>query len=90
MKPKEKLASREVAGELYIVDIEAETLHALNPPAALIWECLKKGLSVEKTASRLAAEFEVSPETAVEDTSDFIQTLITRGLILVKKVAGTF
>lgn len=82
MKIKEKLASREVAGELYIVDIEAETLHALNPTAAFIWECLKKGLTVEKTASRLADEFEVTPETAQNDTELFIKTLKNKGLIM--------
>jgi len=82
MKIKEKLAAREVAGELYIVDIEAETLHALNPTAAFIWECLKKGLTAEKTASCLVAEFEVTPEEAQNDADLFIETLKTKGLLL--------
>lgn len=82
MKLKEKLASREVAGELYIVDIEAETLHALNPSAAFIWECLKKGLTTEKAALRLAAEFEVTPGDARNDTEFFIKTLKDKGLVV--------
>ncbi|MFA6434355.1 MAG: PqqD family protein [Elusimicrobiales bacterium] len=81
MKIKEKLASREIAGELYIVDIEAEILHALNPTAAFLWECLKKGLTAEKAALRLAAEFEVSPQDAQNDTELFIKTLKNKGLI---------
>ncbi len=82
MKIKEKLASREVAGELYIVDIVAETLHALNPTAAFIWDCLKKGMTAEKTALRLAAEFEVTSEDAKNDTAAFLEILKNKGLIV--------
>lgn len=81
MKFKEKLAAREVAGELYIVDIEAETLHSLNPAALLIWNCLEKGLDAEKTARCLAAEFDVTPAAAAKDVEAFIKTLAAKGLI---------
>ena len=78
---KEKLAAREVAGELYVVDIEAETLHSLNPSASLVWDCLKKGLTAERTASRLAAEFDVTPAEAASDVDAFIETLAAKGLL---------
>ena len=81
MKPKEKLASREVDGKLYIVDIEDETLHAFNPSAALIWDGIKKGHNREKIVSRLADEFEVAEAAAMKDAEEFIGTLIKRGLI---------
>ncbi len=70
-----------MAGELYVVDIEAETLHSLNPAALLIWNCLEKGLDAEKTAVRLAAEFDVAPATAAADVKDFMKTLAAKGLI---------
>jgi hypothetical protein len=81
MKIKEKLASREVDGELYIVDIEAEKLHSLNPAGAVIWECLKKGFSPEKTAERVTAEFDVPLKEALEDIKEFVKTLKLRGLV---------
>lgn len=68
-------------GELYIVDIEDETLHSLNPSALLIWNCLKKGLDTEKTAQQLAAEFEVTAESAAGDVKVFVKTLEAKGLI---------
>ena len=81
IKFKEKLAAREVAGELYVVDIEAETLHSLNPPASLIWACLKKGLTAAGTAARLAGEFEVTKEEAEADVEAFIKVLEAKGLV---------
>lgn len=81
MKFKEKLAAREIGGELYIVDIEAETLHSLNPSGMFIWNCLKRGLDAGAAASRLAGEFEVSPEEAASDVAGFIGALETKGLL---------
>ena len=81
VKFKDKLAAREVAGELYVVDIEAETLHSLNPPASLIWACLEKGLTAERTAARLADEFEVGREEALADVQNFTEALAAKGLL---------
>ena len=81
MKFKEKLACREIAGELYVVDVQAETLHSLNPSGTLIWNCLKKGLTAEDAAARLGTEFEVAPGEAAADVTAFIRTLEAKGLL---------
>jgi len=81
MRLKEKLAAREISGELYIVDIEAETLHSLNLSGSFIWNCLRKGLDAGAIASRLAGEFEVKPEEALKDVKAFLKTLEDRGLV---------
>ncbi|HBA59749.1 MAG TPA: hypothetical protein DCZ92_02780 [Elusimicrobia bacterium] len=81
VKFKEKLAARELAGELYVVDIEEQTLHSLNPAGTFIWNCLKRGVAREKIASRLAEEFEVPEREAAADTAAFLSTLEAKGLI---------
>jgi hypothetical protein len=81
MKPKEKLAAREIAGELYIVDIEKETLHCLNPVGAFIWNGLKKGLAQQEIAALVCEEYEVERAEAEADTEAFIAELAELGLV---------
>jgi len=82
VKIKSKLAVREIAGELYMVDIAAETLHNLNGTGSFIWECFAKGLDVAGTARRLAAEYDVPVELAASDTAAFASELKKKGLLV--------
>lgn len=82
MKIKSKLAAREIAGELYMVDIEAETLHSLNGTAAFIWNCFSEGLNEAGTARRLAADYDVPAELALRDTAALAAELRKKGLVL--------
>ena len=81
MKFKEKLACREIEGEAYIVDISSETLHSLNETGTLVWNGLRKGLTPEACAERLAREFEVAPEAALADVRELVARLTARGLV---------
>lgn len=82
MKIKTKLAAREIAGELYMVDIEAETLHSLNGTGSLLWACFARGLDETAAARRLAAEYDVAEEQAAADTAAFAAELRKKGLLI--------
>ena len=81
MKIKKKLAVREINGEMFIVDIEKETLHNINETGAFLWKCFARGIDAAIAAKSLANEFDVTEEEALADTKEFLKTLEMKGLI---------
>ena len=59
--------SREVDGEVLILDCRAELIHQLNPTASFIWQQAQVGASVEEIARALAEQYDVDLETAHRD-----------------------
>ena len=53
----------------------------LNDPAALIFEQLQAGKSVEETAAALASKYDVTPETALADVQETIESLREAGVV---------
>jgi hypothetical protein len=53
----------------------------LNDPAALIYEQLQAGKSVEETAAALAAKYDVTLETAIADVQETIESLREAGVV---------
>ena len=80
-KVKNGLASRRIAGEMFVVDSRRAELHELNGSAALIWEGLAAGRSEAAIVSSLAEEFEVSEKQARADMADFLKALAAAGLL---------
>lgn len=69
--------------ESIILDLQSLHYFSLNAAATLIWKHLRSGsaTSVEELSQELAAVFEVSPNTAIEDTREFIDELVAHQLI---------
>jgi hypothetical protein len=53
----------------------------LNDTAALIFEQLQAGKTVEETVSALVAAYDVSPETALADVQETIESLREAGVV---------
>jgi hypothetical protein len=53
----------------------------LNDSAALIYEQLQAGKTVEETVSALVAEYDVTPETALADVQETIESLREAGVV---------
>ena len=53
----------------------------LNDTAALIFEQLQAGKTVEETVSALVAAYDVSPETALADVRETIESLREAGVV---------
>ena len=62
-----------------VTDLEA--IYVLNPVASRIWELLRSPTTRDRIAEQIAAEFEVSLDTAAGDADEFLESLRTRGLI---------
>ena len=53
----------------------------LNDTAALIFEQLQAGKTVEETVAALVAAYDVSPETALADVQETIESLREAGVV---------
>ena len=80
------VVTREILGETLLVPISARiadmsNIFALNETGAFIWEHLDGATSLEGIRDALAADFEVSPESAWSDLETLVADLEQAGLI---------
>ena len=78
--------TRQIAGETLIVPIagqvtDLDSIYVLNEVASRIWELVRSPIRADRIADIVASEFDVSPERAVEDVAEFLESLGARELI---------
>ena len=86
---KADLVAREVAGETLVVPIrgrlaDMDNIYALNPVAAHVWKLLDERCAIADIVSGVTAEFEVSAKDAEADARQFLEELLSAGLIEVQ------
>jgi hypothetical protein len=78
-----RTAWRVYDGEAVLLCPDDSTLNTLNPVGTLIWESADGKTPLRAIVARICAEFDVDPERAEHDTTDFIAKLRERGLLTV-------
>ena len=53
----------------------------INETGEFIWDCLRKGRTLDETAAALAAEFAVAPDAARADCREFADKLVAQRLL---------
>lgn len=69
---------RFTVGEHLLISLHGkseETLYALTPTGALLWERLERWATVDELAEELMRDYEVTKEQAVEDVKEFLGQL---------------
>lgn len=64
-----------------VFDPSTGYIYATNPVGVFLFSALKSGRGAEKIEALLQEEYEVDPETASRDLYEFINQLITFGLL---------
>jgi hypothetical protein len=72
-RKRESLHVREIDGELVVLDPENERMHTLNPTAAFIFDAVDGQRTREEIWKRVAAHFEIDPDTAERDTREVLR-----------------
>jgi hypothetical protein len=67
--------------EIVMMDIEKGKYFTLNPVGTVIWNLLESPKSLEELCVELIKEFEVEPQTCLEETSAYLENLLKLGLI---------
>ncbi len=74
----EQAASQILDGQAMVVLVDAGRVNLLNQVGTRIWELIDGKRTVRQIAETLVAEFQVTPQVALEDTRTFIANLIER------------
>lgn len=85
-RKKGEYVSRSLAGETIVVPVrgqvgDLDAIYNLNEVGAFIWEQIDDRNSVTRVVEAVRREFEVTPEEAEKDTSEFIAALEAAGMI---------
>jgi len=80
------LVTRCVADETIIVPVrnnvgDLDSIYTLNEVATTIWQLIDGRKSVSQIVETLCNTYEVTPEEAIKDTADFLNSLEKGGLI---------
>jgi hypothetical protein len=74
--------SRELQGEILILDLKSSHYFGLTGPAARIWQLVEAGGDVDEIVATLAREFDADSARIKEDTHAFLNDLVSRGLLI--------
>lgn len=86
MKRNENFLLRQVAGKQVVVPVgkaaaEFPGMITLNDTGAFLWELLQTEQTMDSLAAAVTEKYEVSAETALEDTKKFVEKLFSVGAI---------
>jgi hypothetical protein len=82
------LAWREIDDETVIISPQDNVMHELNDTGSFLWKNIDGKKSAAKLAELLAANYEVTPNTALSDTQALLEELSSRKLVVNVPVAG--
>lgn len=72
---------RVIEGEAILVDVSKGDVMQLNEAGAFIWEKIEAGRSVGDIVAGVQRDFEVTKETALGDTLQFLEGMVKKGLV---------
>lgn len=82
----QSVVSRVIAGETLIVPVRAKvgdlaSIYSFNGTGSLIWKLLESPMTVTDLAAAVAREYEVDPDRAEHDVTEFVGEMKAVGLV---------
>jgi hypothetical protein len=77
------VVSRDLDGDMVIVNLETGIYIGLDEVAADIWKQIEARARLRDVRDRVAADYDVTPDTAAEDLLCLAHDLVARGLAVV-------
>jgi hypothetical protein len=84
-KASANVLTREVGGELVLLDLERGVYFGLNEAGRRIWSELISGHDEDETAAILANEFNASADDIRADLAALLEQLVASGLLVRKE-----
>jgi hypothetical protein len=82
----ERIAARELGGEMMIMSARDSTLFSLNEVGAVLWHAADGQTPLAEIVERkVCAEFEVELEQALKDAETFVRELAGHGILSVSQ-----
>jgi hypothetical protein len=73
--------SRELDGEVLVLDLKTSLYFGMTGTAARIWQLLEAGQAEDDIIQTLVREYNAEPQTIAADVESFVADLISRGLV---------
>jgi hypothetical protein len=84
VKPASHVVTRVVDDTLALLDVNSGAYFSVNEVGVLFMEMLEAGATFGEIAERVASEYEVTEEEALQDLIELAEDLIREGLIEVR------
>ncbi len=81
IKRNEDAVWRVIDGDFVLLIPREATLHALTGCGSRVWELMEGETNVSDIVGRICAEYEVEPERARDEITEFIRKLIEMNLV---------
>lgn len=87
IRKAEGFVSRSIGDDTIIVPVrggvgDLEAIFTLNPVGSTIWSRIDGRCSVRDLAAAVSKEYEVDTATAAADVTEFVELLMTKGLLV--------
>ncbi len=82
-KRKETISWREFGADGILLDPRSGDYFEINEVGLMIWKHIDGQKTIEQIIEELADHFDADGEDLVKDTAEFIEDLISKGIILV-------
>lgn len=80
-KRRTDVTSRNVNGEILILDRKNEDVHQLNSTASFVWQYCDGQATIHEIAVAMAKDYSIDLEDAERDVTDLIRKLKALGLL---------
>jgi hypothetical protein len=84
----EEVLSRELDGELVLLDLQTEEYFGLDEVGVLVWALLEQPLSLDGLVEAVMAEYEVAEEQLRADLAALVAELAAAGLVAEHPATG--
>lgn len=71
----------EIDGEVILLSVEQSSVFGLGPVGTRIWHLVDRAIRVDDLCATLVREFAVTPETCIEQVNEFLNELLSEGLV---------
>lgn len=86
--PHSQTAARIVNGTAIIVLADSGQVNVLNSVGTRIWELIDGQRNLQEIADVIQLEYNVSPQQALQDLTDFMQEMLTNKVISLEDKPG--
>ena len=82
LRPHPQVVARRVADEVVIVQLDRNTIHALNRTGARFWELIVDGRTRSEACEQMLEEFDVPRARLESEVDELLELLVREGLLL--------
>jgi hypothetical protein len=82
LRPHPQVVARRVEDEVVVVQLERNSIHALNQTGARFWELIVEGRSRSEACEQMLEEFDVPRAQLEREIDELLDLLLREGLLL--------